>query len=109
MVIHIRLRLPATAPRDDNKSGQHNYGAGIVDTPMSALLAMTLMPHVLLLAALPLSINGWGVREVAIAALLNLAGVPVEQAVAISVLFGIAILIARMPLGFVWFWRPTPS
>lgn len=47
------------------------------------------MPVVLLLALVPIAVNGWGVREGAMVAVLAPLGVPVTTAVAISVTYGI--------------------
>ncbi len=78
-----------------------------VDTPVSPLVSFALTPHVLLLAALPVTINGWGVREVAMSAFLGIVGVSIENAIAVSVLFGITILCTRLPLGLTWFLSAT--
>ncbi|MGJ3259943.1 MAG: lysylphosphatidylglycerol synthase transmembrane domain-containing protein [Rhodospirillales bacterium] len=84
-----------------------------VSTPISPLSSFVLTPHVLLLAALPITINGWGVREVAMSAFLGIVGVSIESAIAVSVLFGIAVLFTRMPLGLIWFlpgdWQATSA
>ena len=74
-----------------------------IDAPISPLQVLALTPHALLLAALPVTINGWGVREVAMSAFLGIAGVSPEAAIAVSVLFGGAVLCTRLPLGLIWF------
>lgn len=78
--------------------------AAAIDAPISPLHALALTPHALLLAAMPVTINGWGVREVAMSAFLGVAGISPESAVAVSVLFGGAVLCTRLPLGLVWFF-----
>ena len=60
-------------------------GLGLQIAPVFFL---TIMPVIALLAALPVSIGGWGVREGAMAAGLSLFGVRPEEAVALSILYG---------------------
>jgi uncharacterized membrane protein YbhN (UPF0104 family) len=73
-----------------------------VDTPVSTLLP--LICWVLLAMALPLSVAGWGIREGAAAGLWLLAGLPVAQGVAISLLYGAVVLLAALPGAWV-LWR----
>jgi glycosyltransferase 2 family protein len=57
---------------------------------------------------LPLSIGGWGVREVAAIAFLSTRGVPVEQALFLSVSFGVVMILAALPGAGLWFFiRPA--
>jgi glycosyltransferase 2 family protein len=49
---------------------------------------LAVMPSVILISSLPISVAGWGVRESATAVGLGLLGVPVEKAVAISIILG---------------------
>ncbi len=58
-----------------------------------------LIPHVLLIAAIPLSINGWGVREAAMIGIFSMAGYPETPVLAMSVGLGAALLVTRMPFG----------
>jgi hypothetical protein len=58
---------------------------------------------VLLLASLPVSVGGWGVREVAALAILPRFGVPADVAVIASVLLGLlAMVVAVLPIAFRW-------
>jgi len=57
--------------------------------PLTLAQSFLLMPPVLLAAALPLSLGGWGVREAAAIPLLGLAGVSATGALAIALLFGL--------------------
>ncbi|SCZ70839.1 Uncharacterized membrane protein YbhN, UPF0104 family [Epibacterium ulvae] len=63
--------------------------------PMLAVLI--LVPLVLFAMLVPLTISGWGLREGAAAAVLPIAGISVIEAIAASILFGVAILIAAIP------------
>ncbi len=63
---------------------------------------MLLVPLVLLVSVLPISIAGWGLREGAMVTLFGLIGVPAAKALALSVLFGLAILAVGVLGGAVW-------
>ncbi|MGB7432523.1 MAG: lysylphosphatidylglycerol synthase domain-containing protein, partial [Ahrensia sp.] len=67
--------------------------------PLAAVLAI--VPVVLFSMLIPFTVSGWGVREGSAAVLLPLADVAPSAAVASSVMFGIAILIAVLPGLFV--------
>jgi hypothetical protein len=79
---------------------------GLGDTPNLGELA-AILPAIFLITALPVSINGWGVREAAMIGLLPFVGIPAEHAVLISVGFGLGLLVTRLPFGLLWFgqWR----
>ncbi|MDH3703244.1 MAG: flippase-like domain-containing protein [Alphaproteobacteria bacterium] len=62
----------------------------------------TLVPAVLLLATVPISIAGWGLREGAMVAAFSLIGVPGGGAAALSILFGLALVLASLPGGLLW-------
>lgn len=62
-----------------------------------------LVPPVLLLAMLPISFAGWGVREGAMVVALGLVGVSAELSVAISICFGLALIVIGLPGGLLWF------
>ena len=74
-------------------------GLGIRAEPLSFLV---LIPPVLLATMLPLSFAGWGVREGAMVALLGAVGVAPGEALALSVAFGLLILLGSLPGGVVW-------
>lgn len=62
--------------------------------------ALTLVPlilWVLVAMALPLSLAGWGIREGAAAGIWMLAGLPVAQGVAVSLLYGVVVLVSALP------------
>ncbi len=64
--------------------------------------SIALIPPVLLVTTLPISIAGWGVREGAMVAAFGLVGVPSEDALVLSLLFGIIGVITSLPGGLVW-------
>lgn len=59
--------------------------------------AMLLVPPVLLMMLLPISVGGWGVREVSMVGMLALIHIPKEAALTISVQMGILLIIASLP------------
>lgn len=66
-----------------------------LSTPASTLL--WLIPPVLLAMALPLSIAGWGLRESAAAVVWSLAGLPAHEGVALSLCYGVLVLVSSLP------------
>jgi glycosyltransferase 2 family protein len=59
--------------------------------------ALFVIPLALAAMLVPLTVNGWGLREGAAAAVWPLAGAGAAQAVAASVMFGLAALLAALP------------
>ena len=74
-------------------------GLGLEITLANCLL---LFPPVLLIQTLPISVAGWGVREGAMVAMFALVGVPAEGVLAMSILFGLVLIIMSLP--GLWFW-----
>jgi len=70
---------------------------------VSLLVCLALVPPVVLASLLPISLAGWGVREGAMVAAMGFAGVSAGDALALSVLFGISILVVALPGGIIWF------
>ena len=59
----------------------------------------------ILISVLPISMAGWGVREGTMVALFGLIGVAPEQAMSVSIAFGVLMLLTALPAGFLWFHR----
>jgi uncharacterized membrane protein YbhN (UPF0104 family) len=70
--------------------------------PVTLVDCLVLVPPVVLVATLPISIAGWGAREVAMVTVFGLIGVPSPEATALSVLFGLATLATALPGGLFW-------
>lgn len=64
--------------------------------------SMALVGSVILLSALPVSLGGWGVREASMMTLFAIVGVSNEKSLLLSVLYGLVMMIASLPGGFVW-------
>ena len=56
-----------------------------------------LVPLVFLVALLPISFAGWGIREAGAISVFGLIGIAAEEALALSVLFGILMIASSLP------------
>ena len=74
-----------------------------VDISLGACII--LVPLVMVVSALPISVAGWGLREGAMVAAFGLVGVPDEQSFAVSLLFGLCMILAGLPGGALWLRR----
>ncbi len=87
--------------------------ARAVGLALSVEATLALLPLTLLAMLLPLTINGWGLREGVAAALWPLWGVAAAQAVAASVAFGLACmgaaLLGLLPLALSRAATPRPD
>ena len=74
-----------------------SLGLGVGPVPMIAVTSM-----MTLVVALPISVAGWGVREISLVALLGLLGVDREAALALSVELGLISTLLSLPGGVIW-------
>jgi len=73
--------------------------------PLSFMDCVVALAPALLIAMVPISLGGWGVREGAFIILLHFYGASREQALTLSVLFGLTLLggsLVGLPL---WLWQ----
>ena len=82
------------------------WGPNIAISPSQALL---IFPTVFLISMIPVSIGGWGVREAAMVIGLSMVGVEAEQALALSIIFGISMVLSGIPGGFLWLLHRTSN
>ncbi len=84
-----------------------------LNAPVSVVDCLVLVPPVILVATLPISIAGWGAREVAMVTVFGFIGVPAAQAAAMSVLFGLVTILIALPGGIFWLFsrdrQPTAA
>jgi len=82
-----------------------------LDLPISPIECFAVIPAIIFITMLPISFNGWGVREGAMAVGLGLFGVDSSDAILVSILFGVGILIVSLPGAILWLTisRTTPS
>jgi uncharacterized membrane protein YbhN (UPF0104 family) len=72
---------------------------GIAVSPIDCIV---LVPPVMLIASVPISIAGWGLRESAMVAAFGFIGVAEGDAFMLSLLFGLAAMVAALPGGLIW-------
>jgi uncharacterized membrane protein YbhN (UPF0104 family) len=72
---------------------------GIAVTPVPMIAVTAIMT---LVVALPISVAGWGVRELSLVALLGLLGVDREAALVLSVELGLINTLLSLPGGIIW-------
>ena len=61
-----------------------------------------IVPPALLFSMIPISAGGWGLREGALIFALASLGVPAEEAIVPSLIFGLGILVVTLPGALVW-------
>lgn len=71
--------------------------------------ALFVLPLTLLVMLIPISLNGWGLREGAAALLWPMVGVAAEVSVAASVIFGLAVAFAALIGAVPVLLRPAPA
>jgi uncharacterized membrane protein YbhN (UPF0104 family) len=83
---------------------------GLPAPQMSTAQAVAIAGLTVLATSLPISIAGWGVREVVFVELYSALHLPPEAGLAISILFGLALLLSGLP-GFVVLtgWRRSTA
>lgn len=68
-----------------------------LDAPLTFTDCLFVVPVFTILASLPISYAGWGVRELSCVELLQFFGVSGESAVVISVMYGLTLLLSSTP------------
>ncbi len=76
-----------------------------IGEPLGLLEAAVIVPPMLLIAMMPISVAGWGVREGVVLVGLRFQGVSAEASISIALLFGLALLIASLPGSLLWLAR----
>lgn len=69
---------------------------------VGALDCIILVPPVMLFTMIPISIAGWGVREGAMLTAFSFVGIGADEALALSVLFGLVMMVTGVPGGIIW-------
>ena len=83
--------------------------AHAVDARLSLFHLLALVPATLFAMSMPISIGGWGLREASAVALWTMAGLPAEEALASSILYGALTLLASLPGAVVLLVDRQPS
>lgn len=77
-------------------------GAHAVDAPLGFFPALALIPPVMLIATVPISVAGWGVREKSLVLAFAYAGLAPGDGFLVSVLLGATMFAMGIVGGFVW-------
>ena len=76
-------------------------GAGL-GVPVSPLAGFVVVPLAIFAAAVPISLNGWGIREGVMVAGLALFGISSADALLISILLGFGVILSVLPGSLTW-------
>lgn len=92
-------------------NGIVSYGmmAAALGVPVDFQHLVLIVPLVFLVALLPVSLAGWGVREAGAVWLFGLIGHDGAEALAISLGFGLLLLLAAVPGFAVLYWPVSPA
>lgn len=74
-------------------------GLGVTVTPLAGFV---IVPVAILAAAVPVSVNGWGVREGVMVAGFALFGISSGDALLISILLGFGVILSVLPGSITW-------
>lgn len=79
------------------------YGISLsIDTHLSFQMLLIAVPPVFLLTIIPISLAGWGIREGAMVGLFTLVGANPTKILAMSILYGILLIIGSLPGSYFW-------
>lgn len=73
-----------------------------IGQPVALVTVLFLFAFVQLLSMLPISFAGWGLRESGMVVAFRLAGVPAQDALGASILFGLCLLASSLPGAVLW-------
>ena len=82
--------------------------ARAVAAPVEFWQALLLVPPVMLIATIPISIAGWGVREKSLVMAFGYAGLSETDGFLVSVLFGLTMFVVGLVGGAVWLASREP-
>jgi uncharacterized membrane protein YbhN (UPF0104 family) len=80
-----------------------------LNLPVTPWECAAVMPVIILGISLPISINGWGVREGTTVAMLAFYGVPAGDALLLSLSLGLVNIAATLPGGLLWLTMRVPG
>lgn len=83
------------------------FVANQLGSTISFLEVLLIMPTILLIASLPISVGGWGIREAALAVGFSMLGHQESIAVATSILLGLANFMSAVPGVLLWASSPV--
>lgn len=79
------------------------YGLSLaLDVDLSFQTLLIAVPPVFLLTIVPISLAGWGIREGAMIGILMLVGADETKVLAMSILYGLLLIISALPGSYFW-------
>ncbi|MHA1564243.1 MAG: lysylphosphatidylglycerol synthase transmembrane domain-containing protein [Alphaproteobacteria bacterium] len=79
-----------------------NFLGKAVSAPVTLEQALVVVPPMLLISSIPITIAGWGVREGVMVFALGAMGMAAADAIGLSVLYGLSLIVVGLPGGPVW-------
>ncbi|OIP54101.1 MAG: hypothetical protein AUK54_07135 [Helicobacteraceae bacterium CG2_30_36_10] len=73
-----------------------------IDFHMSFQIFLIAVPPVFLLTVIPISLAGWGIREGAMVGIFMLVGADETKVLAMSILYGLLLIISSLPGSYFW-------
>jgi len=73
-----------------------------IDFHMSFQTFLIAVPPVFLLTIVPVSLAGWGIREGAMIGIFMLVGADQTKVLAMSILYGLLLIISSLPGAYFW-------
>ncbi|MEP3113072.1 lysylphosphatidylglycerol synthase transmembrane domain-containing protein [Nisaea sp.] len=73
-----------------------------ISVEVDFLMVLGALPLVILGTLLPISVGGWGVREGLMVGIFAMTGMPLEHALAASILWGLSVMVAAGLGGLLW-------
>lgn len=101
----VAVQLVASAAGLGALVAMYTCSALAIGSSITVERALVVVPWILAATTLPLTVGGWGVRELSAAALFELVSLPAADGAASSVVFGAVSLVAALPGGVVLLWR----
>jgi len=79
------------------------YGLSLsIDLGLSFQIFLIAVPPVFLLTIIPISLAGWGIREGAMVGIFMLVGADETKVLAMSILYGLLLIISSIPGSYFW-------
>ena len=75
---------------------------------ITLLQCFVLMPPVVVISSLPVSVAGWGVRELAMITAMGYMGVPADTALLLSIVLAALVMVISLPGGLLWLRHRSP-
>ena len=102
----LSIGLPLSAAGIVTFCASVYFLARSLDVAVTWLDCMLLVPPVILAAMLPITVGGWGVREITMVVLFGAIGIASDAALALSILVGLVAVLVSLGGGVLWLRSP---